>query len=539
MGKRLIVISIISCFLLLPGFLNTINDGQALDSFQIDDDKRMHEFLNSYINDEWNKTFGGTGVDSAFHVEETSDGGYILVGGTGSYAEYGYEDIWLIKTDHKGNILWEKFFGGEDLDQGLCVRETLDSGFIIVGITYSFSSRVPHDENIILIKTDKNGNEVWTKIIDNTAGDESGMSVRQTDDNGYIIVGDTNANGASFNVYLIKTDEYGDELWNKTFDGGGFDGGDDVSQTDDGGYIIVGVTSKMGGGLWLIKTDDIGNLLWDKVLGKGSDWGHCIQVTRDGCYIISGYTSHYGMGSQDVWLVKTDNNGYELWNHTFGGGGFDWANHVSETSDGGYILVGGTGSFSRNGGNDLWLIKTDMNGNKLWGRILGGSDFENGHCVQETSDGGYIIVGWTESFGSGKRDCWLVKVTPDNGPPCKPVITGPSNGKVYRSYEYTVRSIDPEDDDIYYLILWDDSISGWMGPYESGENVTFSHSWPSEGMYSIQVKAIDIHGWDSLLSDPLPVIIPKNNNNLFDLLGPKVFHNHPWLFPFMHLFSMT
>lgn len=525
MGKNLIVICLISCLLLLPGLMNTIPDGRALDSSRIDDAEEIYESLTSNGDGEWNKTFGGTEYDSAFHVEETSDGGYVLVGGTMSYSSNELdEDLWLIKTDSDGNLLWDGFFGGDDTDHGLCVRETRDKGFIIVGATYSYSDSIPRDKKILLIKTDKNGNELWTKIL----GSGVGFCVQETDDGGYIIVGDTSAYGASHDIYLIKTDEYGDESWNKTFDSGGFDGGNHVTQTSDGSYIITGNTDKDGGGLWLIKTDSDGNLLWDKVLGKGSDWGYCVQETSDGCYIIAGYTTHYGMGSRDAWLIKTESNGDELWNRTFGGGGFDWANHVEETNDGGYILVGGTGSFNRYGGNDIWLIKTDADGNKLWGRILGGADFENGYCIQETSDGSYIIAGWTESFGEGEEDMWLVKVIPDNSPPGKPVITGPGSGRIYRSYKYTVRAVDPEDDDIYYFISWGDSISGWIGPYASGENATFSHIWPSEGSYEVQVKAIDVHGWDSLLSDPLPVTMPKQHwKNIFPFFIQRILLHLP------------
>lgn len=531
MGKNLMSIGLISCLFLLPGLMNFLPDGEGLNSSGLTDVEDIYMSV-ANENDEWEKIFGGSDYDSAHHVEETSDGGYILVGSTQSYAEYGYEDIWLIKTDKAGNRLWDRAYGGADLDQGLCVQETKDKGFIITGVTYSYSSSTPHDKKNILIRTDEFGHKLWTKIL----GQGAGYCVQETDDGGFVVVGYTTAYGASYNVHLIKTDEHGDESWNKTFDSGGFDAGNHVCQTDDGGYILVGSTDKNDGGLWLIKTDSDGNLLWDKVFGRGTDWGHCVQETSDGCFIVAGRTYHYGMGSEDAWLIKTDSKGDELWNHTFGGSGYDWANYVRVTSDGGYILVGGTGSFNRYGSNDVWLIKTDADGNKQWGRILGGTDAENSYCVQETSDDSYVIVGWTKSFGEGEEDIWLVKVVPDNNPPSKPVITGPSRGKIYKPHKYTVSAVDPEDDDIYYFIIWGDSTSGWMGPYTSGEEVTFSHMWSSEGDYTVQVKAIDDHGWDSLLSNPLPVTMPKNKNELFGLLVQRIFHTYPWLFSLIQPF---
>lgn len=207
--------------------------------------------------------------------------------------------------------------------------------------------------------------------------------------------------------------------WNKTFNGpgGGLTWAYSVQPTSDGGYIVVGETEPHLFGdtdAWLMKTDSNGNRLWDKTFGgEGWDRAESVQLTSDGGYIIAGWTYSYGEGKQDAWLIKTDSDGNKLWDRTFGGSGNDWANSVQPTSDGGYIVTGWTSSYST-GMDDIWLIKTDSNGNKLWDRIFGGPGYDRAYSVQPTSDGGYIVVGETESYGAGDWDVWLIK-TDANG----------------------------------------------------------------------------------------------------------------------------
>jgi hypothetical protein len=357
----------------------------------------------------WTRTFGGGSEDIGNGVQHTTDGGYIVTGYTYSYGA-GSADVWLIKTDSLGNQQWNSTFGGSGSDVGQSVQQTNDGGYVIAGYTRSYGAG---GSDVWLIKTDSNGDSLWTRTFGGSSYDY-GYSVQQTSDGGYIIVGYTSSYGAGgYDVWLIKTDSDGDSLWTRTFGGSNSDEGYSVQQTNDGGYVITGWTNSYGAGstdVWLIKTDSNGDSLWTRTFGGGDeDRGNRVQQTDDGGYVITGWTSSYGAGSYDVWLIKTESDGNCLWTRTFGQSYFDWGNCVQQTTDGGYIISGCIGAYSPGSAN-VWLIKTDPLGVQQWQRTFGGSGGEDGNSVQQTADGGYVIAGQTTSYGAGMYDVWLIRL---------------------------------------------------------------------------------------------------------------------------------
>jgi hypothetical protein len=304
---------------------------------------------------------------------------------------------------------WTKTFGGADYDYGMSVRQTSDGGYIITGYTASYGAG---DYDVWLIKADSSGNMAWNKTFGGSDVDY-GQSVQQTSDGGYVVAGYTASYGAG-DVWLIKTDPSGNMAWNKTFGGSHGGRGYSVQQTSDGGYIIVGSTELYGTGdydIWLIKTDPSGNMAWNKTFDCSYyDCGRSVQQTSDGGYVVAGYAQSYGAGLSDVWLIKTDSSGTMAWNKTFGSSDFDIGNSVQQSLDGGYIIAGYTNSYGA-GGSDVWLIKADSSGDETWNKTFGGLGGDLGYSVQQTSDGGYIIAGSTTSYGAGHSDVWLIKVS--------------------------------------------------------------------------------------------------------------------------------
>ena len=188
-----------------------------------------------------------------------------------------------------------------------------------------------------------------------------------------------------------------------------------MQQTTDGGYVVAGYTESYGAGsydVWLIKTDSDGNELWSKTYGgTDNDEAYSVKQTTDGGYIVAGYTESYGAGEEDMWLIKTDADGNKLWDQTFGGNYYDSANSVQQTNDNGYIVAGYTYFYGAHN-HDAWLIKTDTDGNMLWDQTYGGTGLsDKAESVQQTTDGGYIIAGFTDSYGTDTA--WLIKTDAD------------------------------------------------------------------------------------------------------------------------------
>ncbi len=360
------------------------------------------------------RTYNRVYDDYGYSVAQTADGGYIITGNTGTGG--GDTDVWLIKTDASGNTMWTRTYGGPDADKGQSVAQTPDGGYIIAGETESFG---PGGCCVWLIKTDASGDTMWTRTYGGGDWDE-GSSVALTADGGYIITGTTRSFGPGwFDVYLIKTDASGDTMWTRAYGGPDADKGQSVAQTADGGYVIAGYTECFGAGgydAWLIKTDASGDTIWTHTYGEMChDFGYSVALTADSGYVVAGHTQTSGQGRVGFWLIKTDASGDTIWTRTYGGPDDEGAQSVAQTADGGYVIAGYTWSFGA-GDRDVWVVKTDASGDTVWTRTYGGTDGDYGRSVAQTADGGYVITGNTASFGAGGIDVYLIK-TDANGSP--------------------------------------------------------------------------------------------------------------------------
>jgi hypothetical protein len=353
---------------------------------------------------EWTKIYDGDDQDYGRFVQQTSDGGYIFTGDTKSFG-VGLNDIWLVKTNSAGDTIWTRTYGGNEDDNSSCVRQTSDGGYIIFGETASFS---PNYWKAWLIKTDENGDTSWTKLIGENRHYfiQSGQELPGGD---YIFVGYTKASGAGQeDVWLVKTDAAGDTIWTKTIGGSEGDVSYSIDRTNDGGYVIAAATKSMGAGkndCWLIRTDQSGDTIWTKTYGGvEDDYIYSVQQTEDNGFILAGGTRSFGVLNSyfNLWLVKTDFSGDTLWTRTFGGSGSEFAQAVRETSDGAYVVTG----FSSSG---TWIIKIDPSGDTVWTKTLG---WGGGMHIESTIDGGYIILVY-DYTNSTLADICLVKLGSD------------------------------------------------------------------------------------------------------------------------------
>ncbi|RKZ33778.1 hypothetical protein DRQ33_03540, partial [bacterium] len=418
----------------------------------------------------WQRTYGGIYDDKGFTFAQTPDGGYIITGRTESFGA-GLEDVYLIKTDPSGNVIWTKTYGGSSQDWGYSVKMTADGGYIIAGYTYSFGDSC----DVYLVKTDASGDTMWTRYYGGPYWEDA-YSVEQTSDGGYIVVGYTESFGeGSRNIYLIKTDSSGDTMWTKTYGGTNYSVGRSVLQTPDGGYAIVGYTNSFGTGdydVYLIKTDPSGNTEWTKTYGGAAlDKGFWLQQTSDGGYIIAGGSYSFSATGSDAYIIKTDAFGDTMWTKTYSVSDYDWTYSIYQTTDGGYIA---TGYIQDAGADELYLLKINSDGDTMWTKTYGGTAADVGRCVIQTTDQGYAIVGYTQSFGAGGYDVYFIKtdslgniVEPNYPPQFADCPTDTIFITAGEDTSLSISAFDPDSDDIScsliehpepYRDFWYDSV---------------------------------------------------------------------------------
>ena len=403
---------------------------------------------------QWQKCLGGTIGEYGSSIQQTIDGGYILAGNASSNdgdvsGNHGGGDVWVVKLDSIGNIQWQKCLGGSLLDNAYSVQQTTDGDYILLGWANS------NDGDVIgslglgdfwVLKLDSAGVILWQKCLGGTIYDIPSY-LEITADGGFIISGqtysndgDVSGNHGSSDAWVVKLDNIGTIQWQKCLGGTYDEIAYSIQQTNDGEYIVSGVTSSNDGDVsgnhgngdaWLVKLDSAGNIQWQKCLGGSSgDEARSVQQTTNGDYILIGTTTSDdgdvsgNHGYSDVWVVKLDSVGAIQWQKCIGGTNSEVAYQIQITTDGGNIFAGFTysndGDIAGNhggGGPDMLVVKIDSVGAIQWQKCLGGFSNEGANSIQNTNDGQYILTGWAVSndgdvIGNhGEADIWVVKLS--------------------------------------------------------------------------------------------------------------------------------
>jgi hypothetical protein len=417
---------------------------------------------------QWQKCYGGTNHDNTYCIEQTKDSGYIVAGATysnngdvtGNHDTTGtHPDYWIIKINGGGALQWQKSLGGTGDDEAYSIQQTLDGGYVVAGYSTSTDGDVSGNHgggDYWVVKLTAGGAIHWQKCYGGSGYDEA-RCIRQTDDGGYIVAGystsndgDVSANHGGGDYWVLKLDTGGAIQWQKCLGGTGSDAAFSIRQTSDGGYIVAGeststndeVSGNRGGGdYWVAKLDTGGNIQWQKCLGgTAEDAATSILQTADGGYVVAGASASNdgdasgNHGEKDFWIVKLNSGGAIQWQKSSGGMWNDLANSIWQTTDGGYVVTGGTwsnnGDVSGNHENtgdypDYWVLKLDSGGAIQWQKCLGGILYDQAYSIQQTTDGGYIVGGSGGSNDgdvSGNHDTtgvyndfWVVKLSSYNG----------------------------------------------------------------------------------------------------------------------------
>jgi hypothetical protein len=416
---------------------------------------------------QWQKSLGGSGNEYANSIQQTTDGGYIVVGYTSSNdgnvsGNHGGEDIWVVKLTSTGSTDWSRTLGGSGNDGASYVQQTSDNGYIIAGYTYSNNGDVTGNHgnsDAWVIKLSSAGVIQWQKTLGGNS-DDAATSIQQTPDGGYIVgcyaSSENNGDVCCFSrgaadCWVVKLTSSGAIDWQRSLGGQSYDYLRSIQQTTDGGYIIGGNTSSVDGDVsgnhgnfdyWVVKLDNVGAVQWQKTLGgTGTDTLASVRQTADGGFIVIGHvysqdgdvagSGFHGIFFNDYWMIKLNSTGGVQWKKALGGSGNDFAQSVQQTTDGGYIVFGFTtsndGDVSGNHGYiDYWIAKMDSAGAIQWQKALGGTDqdgynyitqqVDGAYSIQQTADSGYILAGYSKSNDGdvsgnhGNFDYWVVKL---------------------------------------------------------------------------------------------------------------------------------
>ena len=362
---------------------------------------------------EFQKTYGGTGDEVGYDIIQASDKNYIITGSTTTYGS-GSQDVWLMKTNQSGDIIWKKTFGGANVDIGYSVIEKSNGNLLVAGVEKSFMFGM--GLNVYLVETDKDGNLIRQKNYGDNTNDGAHQVIALNDNSGYILAGGTGGTNLVFQEYdyLIKVNASGNTLWSRKFQGN--NGGDEVMSAaagNSGDFYIFCNTFSFGTsnkGMLVMKFNSAGDSLWSKVLdGNLREEAEKIKVAKDGGLLLCGYTESFGNSVGDMYAAKLSAGGNIIWEKNYGGTAYDRGKDVIETEDGGLLFAGVSKSYG-NGTEDMLLVKTDASGNQQWTKTIATEHHDEALAVMETGDA-YVITGSTRTGTSiNDLDLMFVKI---------------------------------------------------------------------------------------------------------------------------------
>ncbi|MCU0861106.1 MAG: M50 family metallopeptidase [Methanomassiliicoccales archaeon] len=358
---------------------------------------------------EWQRTYGGDASDATYSAALSSDGGYVAAGVTRSFNVSGI-DGYLVKVHPNGTEQWSHTYGGESWDYIYGVVRVSEGGYILAGATMTYTIG---DFDLWLVRVDDEGNEIWNRSYGTTYRDAA-FSVIQTSDGGFAATGYTGSANNGEDVWLVKVDSDGNMEWNTSFGGTATDWGKALIQTRDGGYAVAGWTQSEAVGTgqtmgYLVRYNSAGDPLTDRTYGQGgSTLFYGIKELDDGGLMLGGHTTVIGHGGNDMYVVRTDAEYNLVWQRAYGGTGEDTGTGIFVLGDG--FMFGGTGN-SFEGMNRIYLVRTDLDGNEQWLMHFGPEGVPvGGGIALQTPDGGYLAVGTTNTYGSGEDDSYIAKL---------------------------------------------------------------------------------------------------------------------------------
>jgi len=359
----------------------------------------------------WTQNYGGASQDGAFAIEATADGGFIAAGFTDSFSPTSISALYLVKTGALGEEEWTRTFELSPYETiGAAVRQLPDGGYAVAG-----RAGINGEFDSFLVRTDAAGSELWSRTYD-AGDDDRAHGLALTDDGGFILAGQAwfgDLIFGSYDIYVVKTNAAGDVEWTRTYEfadgiGPGADVALAVEAVSAGGYIIVGNTQSSVWDGWVIRTDELGNPIWDRTYNDGgnSDQLTSVRELPGGGFVFGGLFAT-SQGDVDMALVRTDDQGVPAWTQTFGLPGFDdQGRSVALMPDGGFVLAGYTSSFGP-GGWSMHVVRTDAGGAELWSQTHGGSADDRAWAVA-VGEESIVAAGWAWSFGAGQGDVHLV-----------------------------------------------------------------------------------------------------------------------------------